>query len=241
MPLRYSDMKISLVVPVLNESANIHKLLDSINKQTVLPDELIFVDGYSTDVTVPLIKCHAVTKKVFTKIIQRRPYTIADARQIGAVNANGNVLVFTDGDSFFSEEFFEVVKKYMADSRYDFLYGQVIFTEKSLYMYFLKLMYFIILHGLRAFRIPLVFGSCMAVTANGFYRICGFNTELAYGEDNDIALRCGNVKYVNAMKVYTSGRRFNTFTGLLRHCGMVFKYIYWKITGMCMPTRYIHV
>src|SRR3989344_1640491 len=48
-------MKISFVTTVFNEEKTINKLLDSIKKQTVYPDEVIIVDGGSTDNTLSVI------------------------------------------------------------------------------------------------------------------------------------------------------------------------------------------
>ena len=49
------DFKISLVIPVFNESKSIASLLQTIESQSRLPDEVIFTDGGSTDNTVKLI------------------------------------------------------------------------------------------------------------------------------------------------------------------------------------------
>lgn len=47
--------KVSLIVTVLNENETIEKLLKSIFKQSVLPNQLLIVDGGSTDKTVQKI------------------------------------------------------------------------------------------------------------------------------------------------------------------------------------------
>lgn len=49
-------MKISFITTVFNEEENIEKLLDSLIKQTKLPDEIIIVDAFSSDKTVSKIK-----------------------------------------------------------------------------------------------------------------------------------------------------------------------------------------
>ena len=48
-------MKISFIATVFNEEKAIKKLLNSIFSQTELPDEVILVDGGSTDTTVSVI------------------------------------------------------------------------------------------------------------------------------------------------------------------------------------------
>ena len=46
---------IGLIVTVLNEESTIQDLLESIEKQTRLPDEVVIVDGGSTDFTQKIL------------------------------------------------------------------------------------------------------------------------------------------------------------------------------------------
>ena len=48
--------KVSLVVPVRNEAESIEKLIGSIARQTFPLDEVILVDGGSTDATVDIVE-----------------------------------------------------------------------------------------------------------------------------------------------------------------------------------------
>jgi glycosyltransferase involved in cell wall biosynthesis len=46
----------SIIIPVLNESLYVCELLGSLKKQSVLPDQIIFVDACSTDNTQAIIE-----------------------------------------------------------------------------------------------------------------------------------------------------------------------------------------
>src|SRR3989442_230323 len=50
------EMNVSLVVPVKNEEASIRALLDSVLGQTIVPAEVLIVDGGSSDRTVEIVR-----------------------------------------------------------------------------------------------------------------------------------------------------------------------------------------
>ena len=89
-------MEISLVVPVLNESESIEKLVESIRKQSHQPSEVILVDGGSTDRTVELA---SMLHKEFPilRVIEAGPATPGRGRNVGVANANCEWIAFTDG------------------------------------------------------------------------------------------------------------------------------------------------
>src|SRR2546423_13661712 len=49
-------MKITVVVPVRNEASSIYSLLSGLRQQTRPPDEVIIVDGGSTDKTSAIVE-----------------------------------------------------------------------------------------------------------------------------------------------------------------------------------------
>ena len=55
-------MKTSFITTVLNEEKTIEGLLESLNNQTLKPDEIVIVDGGSTDRTIAEIKNHPFGK-----------------------------------------------------------------------------------------------------------------------------------------------------------------------------------
>jgi glycosyltransferase involved in cell wall biosynthesis len=73
--------KVSLIITTLNEEKTIVSLLKSIRDQTLLPDEVIIVDGGSVDITVSLVDDYI--KKSFIKKGNRsvgRNFAISKAR-----------------------------------------------------------------------------------------------------------------------------------------------------------------
>jgi glycosyltransferase involved in cell wall biosynthesis len=47
---------VSLVIPIRNEASSVVALIDSIRVQTILPDEVVLIDGGSTDETVEIVE-----------------------------------------------------------------------------------------------------------------------------------------------------------------------------------------
>src|SRR3989304_7904166 len=49
-------MKVSLIMPVRNEKASVKETLESVFKQSMMPDGIVIADGCSTDTTLELIR-----------------------------------------------------------------------------------------------------------------------------------------------------------------------------------------
>lgn len=83
-------IKISFIIPTLNEEKNIAKCIVSAKK--LMPHEIIIVDGGSIDKTVEIAKSHGAKVIVGKKGRGRQI-------KIGAQIAKGDVLFFLHGDS----------------------------------------------------------------------------------------------------------------------------------------------
>jgi len=90
-------MKISIVVPLMNEEENIKYLIEEVDKALKDYDyELILVDDGSTDNTVKEIKKHMNDKTKL--IVLNRNYGQTSAMAAGIEVASGDVIVTIDGD-----------------------------------------------------------------------------------------------------------------------------------------------
>ncbi|KKQ75952.1 MAG: hypothetical protein US96_C0001G0028 [Candidatus Woesebacteria bacterium GW2011_GWB1_38_5b] len=87
-------MKVSVVVTCFNEEATIVRLLDSLLKQTRKPQEIVIVDGGSTDQTVPIIK-QFIQKHSLIRLVEEKG-TIAHGRNVSIQNAKYPVIAQTD-------------------------------------------------------------------------------------------------------------------------------------------------
>ena len=90
-------MKISVVVTVYNEEKSIEYLLDSLNNQTMLPDEVIIVDASSKDSTVKTIEEWGEKHRSFPiSVIVRKWINRSKARNIGIRKAKNEIIAMTD-------------------------------------------------------------------------------------------------------------------------------------------------
>lgn len=100
-------MKISIIIPTFNEEKSIGLCLQSLAQQTIAHDaEIIVVDDGSTDLTRDKVKEATKTFKNFSFLFQKHQGPGA-ARNLGAIKAQGKILVFVDADMQFSPDFIE--------------------------------------------------------------------------------------------------------------------------------------
>lgn len=94
-------MKVSVIIPAYNEEQSITDCLNSLLKQSYKDIEIIIIDDGSTDKTREIIKTFPV------KLLEQKHLGPAVARNKGAKEAKGRILVFVDADMVFDEKFIE--------------------------------------------------------------------------------------------------------------------------------------
>ena len=82
-------MKTTVVIPAKNEERSISKIITKCRKYA---DELLVVDGHSTDGTV------RVARKLGARVVQDHGLGKGDGLRVGIREAKGDILVFIDAD-----------------------------------------------------------------------------------------------------------------------------------------------
>jgi len=112
-------MKVAVISTLYNEESNVKELLDSIANQILKPDEIIIVDGGSTDNTIRILKEYKKTKLKNLKIIVKKGANIAQGRNIAIKYAKGELIATIDGgciaDKDWLKNLVEIHKKHNAD------------------------------------------------------------------------------------------------------------------------------
>ena len=97
---------ISIIIPVLNEAANINRLLDHLNDKSAGGhiSEIIVVDGHSQDNTAALVKEFSKTSSIAVQLIHSQTGR-AKQMNTGAKASAGSVLYFLHADSLPPQNF----------------------------------------------------------------------------------------------------------------------------------------
>ena len=89
-------MKVSVIATVLNEGPTIRRLLDSLVAQTRVPDEVIIVDGGSSDDTVSILQSYADQGLMPLRVLIEPNANISRGRNVAIAAASADVIASTD-------------------------------------------------------------------------------------------------------------------------------------------------
>ncbi len=89
-------MKVTVIATVLNEGQSIRRLLDSLAAQTRSPDEVVIVDGGSTDDTVAILEECATESRLPLRVLSRPGANISQGRTAAIAAASGEIIASTD-------------------------------------------------------------------------------------------------------------------------------------------------
>lgn len=88
--LREKPLSVSVIIPTLNESGSIEKVLKDISRQKV--GEILVVDGHSSDGTIELVR------KLNFRLILQKGKGLGKAIETGIEYTNGDVIIIVDAD-----------------------------------------------------------------------------------------------------------------------------------------------
>ena len=130
------DMKTSLIITVFNEEKTIERLLESLNKQTKKPEEIIIVDGGSTDATASVISNFQFpisNKKTKIKFLKKPGATIAQGRNEGIKEAKGEIIAMTDAGCWVHIDWFEKIMAPFENKKIDIVAGFYKMTGETIF------------------------------------------------------------------------------------------------------------
>lgn len=123
-----AEYSISIIIPAYNVEKYLDAALESIRKQTELPDEVILIDDGSTDRTLEVAK--AFEFSVPYQIVPIENGGQGNARNIGVGLALSEYVYFFDSDDFLDHDFVRKIKDRIKSYSYPDI---VLFSGKSFY------------------------------------------------------------------------------------------------------------
>jgi glycosyltransferase involved in cell wall biosynthesis len=210
-------MRISIVVPTLNEEGFLSELLDSVRSQDFTDYQVIVADAHSSDATVALATGHGAA------VVEGGIPAVG--RNAGAARATGEFLFFLDADvllphGFLRDAYEELCSRGLelatcefrpiSDRPLDWLVTRFSNLFVRLFMPL----------------DPKAFGFCLFVRRSLFERVGGFDPSILFGEDSEFVARASRLSHLHFLKsvhLYVSVRRFEK-EGRLRYLSKAIRY-----------------
>lgn len=228
------ELKISVVIPALNEERYISALFESLERQRTKHDfEVIVADGYSTDKTI------SIAKKFGAHVVKEKNRSAAWERSAGARVARNGILAFVDADTIVPDDWIEKIgDEFRNDMKLVMVYGTADMVGYSKFQnFFITLAANIFLSITPFLGVHNAPGFNMAIRKETYDACGGFNVKLRTAEDVDLAKRAekfGKLKFCPHIKVSISPRRVDKW-GILYytffHLKNFFKFLLFKRTS----------
>ena len=195
-------MKVSIIIPALNEEKTLPVLLDSIRVQDFGDYEVIVADAGSKDRT------REIAAEYGCRVVDGGLPAVG--RNAGAAAAKGEFLFFLDADVVLPHGFVRNVYDEMQDRYFDLATCEI--RPLSNYRLDQVLHRMINLAVFLNLRIdPKAFGFCIFVTRRLFHRVGGFDETIYVAEDNDFVKRAAQFRslhFLGSAYIIVSIRRF---------------------------------
>ena len=194
--LKKMNEGVSVVICVRNEENYVKECLNSILRQSFFEFELIIIDDQSSDNTANIIG--AFNDKRIKYFRNEKRLGISGSRNKGLKNASGVYIFFTDGDCTISKNWVEEGLKYFQDNSCIAVEGAIYYVSRDYEPTFSDY----VMENKSGGKF--MTGS-MAYKKNVLQAVGGFDEELHYFEDRDIAfkiMRLGKICFSPKMIAY---------------------------------------
>jgi len=218
-------VKVSIIIPTLNEAKRLPRCIESIRNQIFKDFEIIVVDSGSEDGTPE------IARRMGAKVIYEPKLGFAVAKNFGASEASGEIFVFTDADSLCPPDWLSKIAAHFERKGVVAVLGPIKPLERKLHHQVI----FDLTTNLVP-RLTAMFGFYVAQAPNqafrrsAFEKVHGYDERLRMLEDNELPNRikkAGTVVFDKTIWTYSSARRFEKegyVKATLRFLGA-----YWKI------------
>lgn len=201
---------VTIVIPTLNEAKFVPRLLESIQRQTVHPKEVLVIDSGSEDGTAQIVRKQFPWARVI--IHQTGP---AHKRNLGGFMATGDLIIFLDADTYISPNFIAGVIDEFAKRRLGIACPWYVPLASTLPIHAVYGLFNFCFFSLQKI-LPSGAGSCIVVRRSVFAKSRGYDTSLRFDDIEMIRRLSRTGKFGILYKtVYVSDRRFRQY-GVVR-------------------------
>lgn len=183
-------MKLSIIIPTLNEEKVLPSLLEDLSNQTIKDFEVIVSDGNSDDATKKVAEDFSIKFNKFI-FVSSKSRGVSHQRNVGGAKASGEWLVFMDADDRLPKNYVEMLlndveKNIKVDV---FTTWCDVDSSKPVDKWIAKFINIGFEIGKSA-KYPMVMGSLIGVRKKVFEKVGGFSEEVSFREDSDFVQDC---------------------------------------------------
>jgi len=206
-------VRISVIIPALNDEKTIKKCLETLKGQTFGDFEVIVADGHSKDRTVEVARQYGAT------VVYENTGTVGGARGAAVKAANGRIIASTDADAYFPKGWLaKIAAEFDGDPDLVALGGEDVVDDGKGYFETAVFQIDLARIGNRADPKKRIRGCNAAYRKDAVLGVGGFNEALVALEEADLNSRLAEkgykMKFNPDITVYH--RRRSSFGGLFR-------------------------
>lgn len=229
--MRSDGQRISAVIIARNEQATIQRCIESVLAQSVPVEEIIVVDGNSTDLTQRTVEELARRDGRIRLLVEDPDATErgpAAARNYGAAAASEGLLLFLNGDVSVGPDYLSRLLSEMESAGLDAVAGLRWNVRNSQISGLMNVHYALnyntspaTLSGRSGHPGPaFLSGDAMLIRSDSFWSVGGYDPSMPAGEDADLGYRLRGVGkkigYRPEATIWHDGRHYHSLGGWLR-------------------------
>jgi glycosyltransferase involved in cell wall biosynthesis len=220
--------EISIIIPTLNEERFLPSLLQDLKNQNYNKFEIIVCDANSNDKTVALAKAHDC------EVLVSNVRNISHQRNLGALKAKSNILLFLDADTRLPQNFLEKSIEEFEKRKLD-IAGFYIGTSSEKLLFKVAKYYGYVIFTVGNIFHPVAVGAAILVRKEWHKKVGGFDGNIFVGEDHyyarSIQKKGGKFGILKSTKIHFSVRRFEKYGFLRVFLEWHYLVIYYLIKG----------